>query len=112
MNYSVGRVSAPEGLALSAIPLSPLGGPENRGGHCRKHLSDISNGSQGWALRSTLQLADVALGVTEFVCQFLLAPTASHAQARQFGSDCLAQGAGFTVFSGTNLFGHAPMVAV
>jgi len=72
--------------------MTPLGGPENRGGLCRKHLRDISDGSQGWALCAKFQLADVALGVTEFIGQFLLAPTASHAEARQFGSDCLAQG--------------------
>jgi hypothetical protein len=70
--------------------MTPFGGPENRGGLCRKHLSDISDGSQGWALRATFQLADVALGVTEFICQFLLAPTTSHAQARQFGSNRFA----------------------
>jgi hypothetical protein len=66
----------------------------------------------GLGSRPTLQLANVALGVAELICQFLLAPATSYAQAGQFGSDCLAQGAGLTVFSGTNLFRHAPMVTV
>ena len=70
--------------------MSPLGCSEDRGGLCRKHLSDISNGSQGWALPAPLQLADVALGVDEFICQFLLAPATSDAQAGQFCADRLA----------------------
>jgi catechol 2,3-dioxygenase-like lactoylglutathione lyase family enzyme len=35
--------------------------------------------SQGWALLASLQLADVALGVAKFICQFLLAPATSDA---------------------------------
>src|SRR5271157_5180529 len=51
--------------------MSSLSSSEDHRGLCRKHPCDISNGSQGWALGATFQLADVAFGVAEFICQFL-----------------------------------------
>ena len=95
-----------------SIPLSLLGSSEDRGGFRRKRFSEIGNGSQGWALRAPLQLANVALGVAKFVCQFLLAPATSDAQSGDLGTDSLTQGARLALFIGTDLFGHASMVAV
>jgi hypothetical protein len=95
-----------------SIPLSLLGSSEDRGGLPRKRFSDIGNGSQGWALRAPLQLANVAFGVAKFICQFLLAPATCDAQSSDLGTDSLTQGARLALFIGTDLFGHASMVAV
>ena len=99
-------------FSFSAIPLSLLGSSEYRRGLRRKRFSDIGKGSQGWALRPPLQLADVALGVAKFICQFLLAPATSDAQSGDLGTDRPTEGARLTLFIGTDLFGHASMVAV
>jgi len=77
------------GSAFCAIPLSLLGSSEDHGGLRRKRFSNIGNGSEGWALRAPLQLADVALCVAKFICQFLLAPTTSDTQPGQFCADRL-----------------------
>jgi len=99
----------PSGLS---IPLSLLGSSQDRRGLRRKRFSEIGNGSQGWALRAALQLANVALGVAKFICQFLLAPATCDAQSGDLGTDSLTQGARLALFIGTDLFGHASMVAV
>jgi len=106
------RLGHSRGLAFFAIPLSLLGSAEDRGGLRRKRFSDIGNGSQGWALRAPLQLADVALGVAKFIGQFLLAPATSDAQPGDLGTNGLTEGARLTFLVSTNLFGHAPMVVV
>lgn len=77
------RLWAQRGSAFSTISLSLLGSSKDRGGLRRERFSEIGNGSQSWALRAPLQLADVALGVAKFICQFLLAPATSHAWAGQ-----------------------------
>ena len=94
------------------FPMSSLGSSEDRGRFRRKCFRDISNGSQGWALRATLQLADVTFGVAEFICQFLLAPASSDAQPGDLGTHGLTERARLTFLVSTNLFGHAPMVVV
>lgn len=73
-------VASLAGGALSTISLPSLRRLENDGGPGRKHIGNISEGSQGRTLRAAFQLADVALGVSESIGQLLLAPAAINAQ--------------------------------
>ena len=47
-------VRYPRRSAFPTVPMAPLGSSENRRRLRRKCFRDISNGSQGWALRATL----------------------------------------------------------
>ena len=75
---------------FALFQVSSLSGSENSRGHRRKCFRNIGDGSQGWALRATFQLADVALGVAKLICQFLLAPATCDTEASHFSPERLA----------------------
>lgn len=78
-----------QNCSWSVLFLASLRRAKNDGGFCRKSPSNVDNRSQRWALHTTFQLANVALGISEGIGQLLLTPASIEAEPGKFCTERL-----------------------